>query len=146
MTEAVRRSYNPWHLWVIGIIWLFFASLGLRDFYMVASQNHGYIESLYGRNGIAYFTDYPWPLLALFFVNVTCGAAAAIVAFFDKQQASKLALASAVTGLLLIVATVAFRDRINALGPRMILQDTAVMLATFGLYFYYRRLGQNRTR
>lgn len=103
-------------------------------------QNKKYLISQYSALGVQYFTNYPFPLLCLFGFNILTGVTGILIAFFKPGWASRLILISAIANFLLITITVVFMDRVRIIGLSMTLQDTLVMLATFGLYFYYKWL------
>jgi hypothetical protein len=137
-----KTNCRPWHLWLITIIALLFFSIGTYDFINIAMQNMNYLASQYSPIGVEYFTNYPLPLLCLFGINILTGIAGIVIAFFNKLWAMRLILISCATNFILIFITVIFMNRIKNIGLGMTLQDTAVMLATFGLYFYYRWLNK----
>lgn len=129
---------RPWHLWLINTIALLFFSVGAYDFINIAIQNINYLTNQYSPIGVAYFTNYPFSLLCLFGFNVFTGVAGIVVSLYRIGLASRLILISGVTNFILIFITVAFMNRVKNIGFGMTLQDTSIMLSTFGLYFYYR--------
>lgn len=131
---------RPWHLWLITVISLLFFSIGAYDFVNIAMQNMNYLTMQYSPLGVEYFTNYPLALLCLFGINILTGILGIIIALFNKRCAMNLILISGTTNFILIFITVVFMNRVKNIGLGMTLQDTAVMLATFGLYFYYRWL------
>jgi uncharacterized membrane protein (UPF0136 family) len=135
---------RPWHLWLINITALLFFGVGTYDFINIAMQNMNYLTSQYSPTGVEYFTNYPFPLLCLFGFNLLTGVAGIIIALFNTGWASKLILTSGIANFILIFITVIFLNRVKNIGLSMTLQDTTVMLATFGLYLYYRRLSSHR--
>jgi uncharacterized membrane protein (UPF0136 family) len=133
---------SPWHLWLINIIAILFFSIGAYDFINIATQNMYYLTSHYSPLGVTYFTNYPNSLLCLFGFNVLTGIAGIILSLFRLDWASRLILISGITNLILIFITVIFMDRVKNIGFDMTLQDASIMVATFGLHFYYRWLNK----
>lgn len=141
--DMKKSNSRPWHLWLVTIIALLFFNIGAFDFINIATQNMDYLTNLYSSLGVEYFTNYPLPLLILFGINIVSGIAGIISALFNKRLAMKLMLVSGTTNFILIFITVIFMDRINVIGIKMTLTDVAVMLGTFGLYFYYKWLSES---
>lgn len=88
-------------------------------------------------SGLDYFTGYPLVLLALFAVNVLGAAAAFLVAPWRRMLAVRLMLVAALADALLIVVTVALRDRWSVTGAGPTLRDTAVCAAFFVCAGYF---------
>jgi hypothetical protein len=137
-----KNKKRPWHLWLITIFALLFFSIGAYDFINIAMQNINYLTSQYSLIGVEYFTNYPLPLLCLFGINIITGIVGIVIALINKNWAMRLILISGVANFILIFITVVFMNRVTNIGLGSTLQDTAVMLATFGLYFYYRWLSK----
>ena len=133
---------RPWHLWLINSIALIFFSVGAYDFINIATQNMDYLTSQYSPKGVVYFTNYSFSLLCLFGLNVLTGITGIVVALFRLDWASRLILICGIANFILIFITVIFMNRLNIIGFGMTLQDSSVMLATFGLYFYYKCLNK----
>lgn len=121
---------------------MLFFSIGTYDFINIAIQNMDYLTSQYSAVGVEYFTHYPILLLCLFGFNILTGVAGIVIAHFNTGWASRLILISGSANLILIFITVVFMNRIENIGFGMTLQDSSVMLGTFGLYFYYRWLNK----
>ena len=139
MTKA-QQSKRPWHLWVIVIVATLLMLVGLYDFIMVATHNMAYLTDRYTAEGVAYFTGYPVYLLVLFGINVIGIMLALIVALWSRHTAMWLAIVSGVADIILLVITVFFRNRFEAIGTGLTIQDIAICVAIFALAGYFRWL------
>jgi hypothetical protein len=140
--KKITNIDRPWHLWIITIVALLLFSIGAYDFINIASQNMNYLSNQYSAEGVLYFTNYPLLLLFLFGINVFSGFIGIFIALFNKVWAKRLIIISCGSNFLLIFITVLLMDRIKNIGLGMTIQDILVMLATCGLYFYYRWLNK----
>lgn len=138
-----RKPYKtPWHLWVVTPVALFFYVIGGYDFINITLKNKEYLSGMYTPEGVAYFLNYPLPLLLLFGLNITAGLCGILLALFRPGLSGRLLFVSGAASALLIFITVTFMDRLRIIGPSMTGTDALVCLATFVLAFYYSRLGK----
>lgn len=139
-----NQSYRrPWHLWAVTLVALFFYAIGSYDFINIALKNEEYLSGMYTQEGVAYFLNYPLPLLLLFGLNVAAGLSGILLALFRPKIAGRLLLLSGAASALLLFITVTFMDRLRIIGLSMTGTDALVCLATFALALYYFRLGKN---
>lgn len=133
-----KPNIRPFHLWIVTIVALFFFSIGAYDFVNIASKNISYLTSMYSTSGVEYFMNYPVPLLVLFGINIICGILGIIIALFNRRLAKKLVLISGISNSILTFITVTFMNRIQIIGLDMTITDITVIIATFGLFLYYK--------
>lgn len=139
-----NKSYRrPWHLWAVTFVALFFYAIGSYDFINIALKNEEYLSGMYTQEGVAYFLNYPLPLLLLFGLNVAAGLSGILLALFRPKITGRLLFLSGAASALLIFITVTFMDRLRIIGLSITGTDALVCLATFALAFYYSRLGKN---
>jgi hypothetical protein len=142
-TSIEYRTKTPWHLWLIGFLFIFIYANGVYDYFMMLGHDANYYNSKnYGENVVEYFTDYPFVFLVFYTINIFGGLIAPILLLFRTRWAAFMALVSAVSMLFLEVLTFAFRDRWNVLGAWVSLFDIALLLLTGGFYFYCRTLAK----
>lgn len=142
-TLTEQSSKAPWHLWLMGLFFIFIYVYGTYDYFMMLGHNLDYYNSKnYGEAVVAYFTEYPMLFLAFWTLNIFCGLIAPILLLFRTRWAVWIALISAVSMLCLEVLTFAFRNRWNVLGPWISLFDIALLILTFGLFFYCKALAK----
>lgn len=146
MIAATTITSRPWHLWVIFIVATLFMSIGLYDFAMVASHNTTYLADRYTDEGVDYFTNYPFPLLILFGINVICAALAPLTGLFNSHRAMWLALISGAADTLLLIITIFFRDRLAAIGIGLTIQDIVICAGIFGLAGYFGWLNRKQQK
>ncbi|MCP2317127.1 hypothetical protein APR12_002467 [Nocardia amikacinitolerans] len=140
-TAPGTRHSAPWHLWVVGTLFVLLNLGGVYDYVMALSENADYFRSQnYNGEQIQYFTDYP-VLPAIFWtIGVWGGLLAAILLFLRTRWALLAALAGLLGQVILDILTFGFRDRWQVLGPRLALFDLGVLLLTAGFVIYCRTL------
>ncbi|WP_102144994.1 hypothetical protein [Mycobacterium hubeiense] len=137
---ATRRS-APWHLWVVGALFVLLNCGGVYDFVMALSENADYFRSqYYNSEQIQYFTDYPLIPAIFWAVGVWGGLLAAILLLLRSRWALPVAAAGLAGQVFLDILTFGFRDRWQVLGPRLALFDLGVLLLTAVFVIYCRSL------
>lgn len=132
---------TPWHLWVVGLIFIFIYSNGVYDYFMMLGQNIEYYNSKnYGDAVVEYFANYPIVPLILWTINIFGGLIAGILIFFRTEWAMWLSLISSISMLLLEIITFSFMNRWNVLGTFISLFDIGLLIITWGFFFYCKFL------
>lgn len=135
------RAAAPWHLWVVGAIFLVLYAIGAYDYLQVQAQSDAYFQDQgYGPAQVAYFADYPLVPMVFWTVNVAGGLAAVVLLVVRSRWAVLAAAIAALSQFCLQIITFGFMDRWSILGPRLSLTDIGVMVLTFGLWLYGHRL------
>jgi len=138
-TSNQHGAKLPWHLWLIGLFFIFIYTNGIYDYFMMLGHNVDYYNSKhYGKAVFEYFTNYPLMFLILYTTNIFCGLIAPILLLFRTRWAVHAAFVSAVSMLCLDVLTFALRNRWNVFGPWISLFDIALLIMTWGFFFYCR--------
>lgn len=134
-----RRA--PWHIWIVGTLFVLLNLGGAYDYVMALSENADYFrEQNYSSEQIQYFTDYP-VLPAIFWtIGVWGGLLAAILLLLRTRWALPVAITGLLGQVVLDILTYGFRDRWQILGPRLGLFDLGVLLLTAGFVIYCRTL------
>lgn len=142
-TSHEHRIRTPWHLWFIGLFFIFLYAYGVYDYFMMLGHNSAYYSSKnYGEAVFTYFTDSPLLPAIFWTVNISSGLIAPILLLFHTHWAVPGALISAICLLCLDFLTFGFRDRWHVLGPWISLFDIAILLMTFGLFLYCRAMAK----
>ncbi|MBI5962723.1 MAG: hypothetical protein HY863_04555 [Chloroflexi bacterium] len=143
MSTQVHRIKAPWHLWFIGLFFLFLYSMGAYDYFMMLGHNAAYYESKnYGEEVYTYFTNYPLLPLIFWTINIFSSLVASVLLLLRRHWVVYVSLVSAISIAILEFLTFAFRDRWNILGPWIAIFDISIMLMTFGFFFYCRNLAK----
>ena len=138
-----RRTKSPWHLWPIGVFFVFLNVEGAYDYVMCLTLNRGYFSSKgYTATQIAYFTDYP--IVPRFFWTISIAGVLVGLAFLllRSRWATPIVVISVAAQLCLDLLTFGFRNRWQALGPWISLFDILILLLTFGLFVYCRSMAR----
>lgn len=137
--ETTGRARAPWHLWFIGLFFIFIYANGIYDYFMMLGHDPAYYRAKgYGQAVFEYFTDYPAIPLILWTLNIFFGLIAPLLLICRSRWALQASLISALSILGLELITFSFMDRWHVLGPGISLFDIGILVATFGLFFYCR--------
>lgn len=135
----------PWHLWVIGIVFLLLYVMGIYDYFMMLSHNERYYASMGFDQAVhQYFADYPLPFLLLWTVNIFSAPVAALLLLLRRRSAARVALICALAIVTLQILTFTLRDRWNVLGPEIALFDLIVVAGSTIAFYAYTRMLQRR--
>lgn len=141
IAERVRTVRTPWHLWLVaaGVFAIYLG--GARDFYLVLNYDTDYIASQFGAGGVAYFTDYPLELRAVWTVNVAAGLLGPLLLLARSRRAAPVAVIAVLAQVALAVLTYGYRDRWDALSTKTSLWDLGVLVVTalFAWYCLHQR-------
>ena len=86
----------------------FFYAIGGYDFINITLKNEEYLSGMYTPEGVAYFLNYPLPLLLLFGLNITAGLCGILLALFRPGLSGRLLFVSgAASALLIFIAVLA---------------------------------------
>lgn len=103
MTEGAKA---PWHLWVVGILGLFWNGFGTYDYTMTQLRDRAYLEASMAPMGmtvdeaIAYFDSFPALASALWAVGVWFSLIGSILLLIRLRHAATAFLVSAIGAIL----------------------------------------------
>ncbi len=142
MKSVSRHSKKPpWHLWFVAVFFILLYAAGAYDYLMILELNEAYFSAEnYGATQIAYFTDYPLLPRIFWTIGIASGLVAPILLLLRTRWAVWLALISAASQACLTFITFGFINRWDMFGPQMPIFDMSIIVMTFGLYLYCRRM------
>ena len=124
-----------------GIIFFFFLLflyiMGTYDIFMMLSHNEAYyISKGYGEVIHNYFSNYPFVGLILWIGNLICGLLAPVLYLFKNKKVYKVAYASFIFDLLLILLGAFFNNRFEVFEINIICFDMFILIITllFSIY------------
>ena len=126
-----------WYGIIFALFILFLYIMGTYDIFMMLSHNEAYyISKGYGEVVHNYFSNYPFVGLILWIGNLICGLLAPVLYLFKNKKAYKVAYASFIFDLLLILLGVIFNNRFNVFDFNIICFDIFILIITllFGIY------------
>jgi hypothetical protein len=130
---------------VIAGIFGLLSLVGAYDNIMTLTHNTAYFEYLgYGARQIAYFTNYPIPLMLLFILGVWGTVIGSVLLFCRSRWAVQSFGIAFFSQLILDIITFTFRQRWEVLGPKLCIQDIIILLLTLGMLLYARSLYKNK--
>lgn len=139
--KSIENNSRTWHLWVIGILFLFIYSIGAYDFYMVQISDINYLNSVNTNiHALGYFTDYPFAYQILWVINIIGGLAASLLLLFRSKYVVYVSLIGAISLVTLDTLTFAFRNRWDVFGSLTSIIDLIVLIVTIGFFFYSKKI------
>ena len=126
-----------WHGIIFALFILFLYIMGTYDIFMMLSHNEAYyISKGYGQIVHEYFTNYPIVGLVMWIGNLMCGLLAPVLYLFKNKNAYKVAYASFIFDLLLILLGAIFNNRFEVFETNIICFDMFILIITllFGIY------------
>ncbi|MBB4932313.1 lipid-A-disaccharide synthase-like uncharacterized protein [Lipingzhangella halophila] len=137
LAGSTGRGRAPWHLWLVGVLFLLLYAAGLYDYLMVLDLNEDYFASEgFGPAHLEYFSDYPVLPRVFWTIGIFTGVLAPVLLLLRLRWATWLALVAAVAQLALAVFTFGFMERWEVFGPATSLFDSGIIAFTFGLALY----------
>lgn len=136
-----KTKKRPWHLWIIGLLFLYIYGYGIYDIFMMLGQNKAYYHSKgFDENTLIYFSNYPSGLIILWIINLFSGFTAPILLLFQSKLAVEFSFISAAFIIIQQIVTFGFFNRLEALGTFVSIFDVFIMLLTICLFFYCRKM------
>lgn len=127
----MRYNMKKWRYWFVSIIALLISGIGAYDYIMTLGNNTAYFESLgYGANQIAYFTNYPVPLIILWTLSVWGMVIGALLLPFRLRWSAYALFASVAGQVFLDLITFTFKHRWDVLGAKLGTQDLIILILT----------------
>lgn len=126
-----------WYGIIFALFILFLYIMGTYDIFMMLSHNEAYyISKGYGQIVHEYFTNYPIVGLVMWIGNLICGLLAPVLYLFKNKKAYKVAYASFIFDLLLILLGAIFNNRFEVFEINIICFDMFILIITllFGIY------------
>ena len=136
-----------WHGVLFALLMFFLYIMGTYDIFMMLSHNESYYLSKgYGEIVHIYFTDYPVPGLILWIGNLVSGLIAPILYLLKKKWAYRVAYASFLFDLFLILLGAIFNERFEVFDLTIICFDIFILVITFLFAVYLHLQAKNLRR
>ena len=120
-----------WHGIIFALFILFLYIMGTYDIFMMLSHNEAYyISKGYGQIVHEYFTNYPIVGLVMWIGNLMCGLLAPVLYLFKNKNVYKVAYASFIFDLLLILLGAIFNNRFEVFETNIICFDMFILIIT----------------
>lgn len=141
LKKGITRAKTPWHLWLVGSLFIFIYANGIYDYFMMLGHHEAYYSSKnYGEQVFEYFTNYPIAPLIFWTLNVFSGLLAPIFLIGRSRLAVLTSLIALISIVCLELITFTFMNRWRVLGPWISLFDIGILILTSGLFFYSRHM------
>lgn len=135
MTEdtSVIKPRSSWHLWVVGILSLFWNAFGCFDYTMTVTRNEGYLEP-YPKEVLDYWFAMPWWMFALWAIGVFGGLLGAIALLMRSSWAVKLFAVSLIAATINMAISLTDADAPKMEGAEF-MSILIILLATLQLVY-----------
>lgn len=137
-----------WYGIIFALFILFLYIMGTYDLFMMLSHNEAYyISKGYGEVVHNYFTNYPIFGLILWIGNLICGLLAPVLYLLKNKNAYKVAYASFIFDLILILLGAIFNNRFKVFEINIICFDMFILIITllFGIYTHISNKNQKQS-
>jgi hypothetical protein len=143
MEKKKAKVGTPWHLWLVGVFFVFLNACGVYDYFMMLGHDPAYYQmNKHGEAVVAYFTDYPILFNVFWAVSISSGLIASILLLVRSRWAVPGALICFVSLICLDVLTFALRDRWHVFGPWSALFDIIILLMMYVLFLYSQKMAK----
>ncbi|MBO0720840.1 MAG: hypothetical protein J2P41_08455 [Blastocatellia bacterium] len=139
--KDTKRS--PWHLWVIGILYLLWSAMGALDYVMTQTKNEAYV-SRFTPEQIAYFTGFPAWVVAAWAIGVWGGVLGALLLLFRRRLAVWVLLASLLALVVTTIHNYFLSNGMKIFGGAGAIIFTSIIFLTALLLLLYARAMQRR--
>ena len=137
-----KSKKAPWHLWMIGIVGLFWNAMGALDYVMSQTKNEDYM-SAFTPEQLAFFYGLPTLIVATWAIAVWGGVLGSILLLMRKTLAVWVFFTSLICMLITAVHNYGFSNGLEVIGDTFSLVFTGVIfLSAFALYWYARVMQQ----
>lgn len=139
-TDNIERR-TPWHLWVVGVIGIFWNGFASFDFVKTKTGGEAYLRAAGMTEAqIAYVLAMPQWTFIIWALGVFSGLLAAILLLLRKRAAAPIFLFSLIMFLLSLVYTYAMSDGYAVMGNQGMAMQGVVFLACVFFAWYSRRM------
>lgn len=86
MSEAqeMQSARTPWHLWVVGVLWLLWSAMGCLDYVMTETENAQWAAG-FTKEQLDYFYNFPAWVVAFWATSVWGGLVAAVLLLLRRK-------------------------------------------------------------
>ena len=132
---------TPWHLWVVGIVYLLWSAMGALDYTMTQTRNAAYMAQ-FTPEQLAYFYSFPSWMVAGWAIGVWGGAIGSLFLLLRRRWAVSafwIAFAGTCVGALymFVGAQTAVTD---IAGPFEIAFSLVILVLSGGIIWYAYRM------
>lgn len=139
----LQSTKTPWHLWVVGVLSLFWNAMGAMDFTMTQTKNETYMNA-FTPEQLEFFYGFPIWVDISWAVAVWASVLGSLILLFRKAFAVPVFLASVLGMIITVIHNYGLSNGFEVTGDAFSLIFTAMIFtgATF-LYFYSRKMRGN---
>lgn len=133
-----KTPKTPWHLWVVGVLYLLWSCMGALDFTMTQTHNATYAKGFTAAQ-LSYFYSFPLWVVIVWAISTWGGLVASLLLLLRKRVAVPLFLAAFVATVLTTIYNYVLSDGMKIMGGTGALIFCAIILIAGLLVWLYAR-------
>lgn len=114
-SQGTKVQGRPWHLWVVGILFLLFGGMGALDYIMTATMNEAYLAK-FSQEMLDFYFGFPGWAFVLWAVGSFGSLIGALLLLLRKGISIWFLVASLVAGIIMTVYTYVFKEGVEITG------------------------------
>ncbi|SHI09418.1 hypothetical protein [Ferrimonas marina] len=139
MNQTMSHRTTPWHLWVVGVLALFWNAMGAMDYYMTQTRNPEYMAN-FTEQQLAFFYGFPAWADACWAIAVWGGVLGAVMLLLRKGSAVPIFLVSLLCMVIVTFQNYVLSNGMEIIGDVFSLGFTLlIFLVALALYLYAKR-------
>lgn len=142
-SQSPKSPSTPWHLWVVGVVSLFWNAGGAFDFIMTQTRNLSYMGG-FSPEQLEFFYGIPMWAVIIWGIATLGSVLGSLLLLMRKSLASCVFLVSFVTMLISTIKNYILSDGIGIMGGGVvvILFSVAIFVISLLLYIYARAMSK----
>ena len=134
-----RSQGRPWHLWVVGILYLLLSGTGAFDFIMTVMKNEAYLAG-FAQELLDFYYSFPLWMFVLWAVGTFGGVIGALLLLLRKGAAIGFLAASLAAGVITTTYTYAFTRGLEMTGMAGLITGLVFLGLAILVLVYARRM------
>jgi hypothetical protein len=133
------RAPTPWHLWVIGVLTLFWNAVGAFDYLATQLQIESYMAN-FTPEQLAYFSDFPAWVVAFWALAVWSAVVGSLALLFRSRFAAPLFLTSLISMIVTSIHNFGFSDGTAIMEQGALIFSIMIAVISILLVIYSRAM------
>ena len=131
---------TPKHLWIVGILYMLWSTMGVMDFIMTHTNNQTWLEG-FPEEQIAFYQGFPIWVDVIWCISISGGLIGALLVLMRKSLAVPVLLLATVTYVLATAHNYGIAEGFEiAGGTGTLIFTAAIFVASLGMYFYAKAM------
>lgn len=137
MSEGTNasRTHTPWHLWLVGVLGMFWNVVGAWDYLATQTQNESYM-SRFTPEQLEFFYGFPSWVVALWAIAVWGGVLGAVLLVLRRRLAAPVLLVSFLSMMATAAHNFVLANGAEIMGTGGVVFTGLIFLVALGLMLY----------